>query len=341
MHSIHRRGRSAGRITSGAAAVLAATVGTIILALGVGVPAGATQPWGPHDPGQIHAAPPPESASARAHALTPLTLANIVVTPLGSPSSSFYTFSDPALGSGTGCSNTPSASICLTFGTGQPGGGQFSMNVPSFSPGHIYTEQDGTISVSSGTVGCSATATNDSVGQVEVDQYLSTSPTGPVAAVQFDCTSPTIDITGTIALNIVPTDPNNGYYLFGQQGEITGFGNDNYLTYLDGAQYYNLNSPIVGMAPTPNGTGYWMVGSDGGVFSSGTAGFYGSAGSLKLNAPIVGMAATPDGGGYWFVASDGGVFNYGDAGFYGSMGGQPLNKPIVGMAATPSEATSQ
>ena len=75
----------------------------------------------------------------------------------------------------------------------------------------------------------------------------------------------------------------------------------------------HLNAPIVGLAETPGGGGYWEVGSDGGIFSYGNASFHGSTGSLHLNAPIVGMAATPDGGGYWLVASDGGIFNYGDA----------------------------
>jgi hypothetical protein len=83
------------------------------------------------------------------------------------------------------------------------------------------------------------------------------------------------------------------------------------------------------------GVGYWMVASDGGIFSEGGAPFAGSTGGLRLNKPIVGMAATPDGRGYWLVASDGGIFNYGDAAFYGSTGGLRLNKPIVGMAATP------
>jgi N-acetylmuramoyl-L-alanine amidase len=96
----------------------------------------------------------------------------------------------------------------------------------------------------------------------------------------------------------------------------------------------NPNAPIVGMAATPDGGGYWVVGRDGGIYAYGDAGFHGSAGALSLNAPIVGMAVAPGGGGYWLVASDGGVFNYGTAGFFGSRGGQPLNAPIVGLAAT-------
>jgi hypothetical protein len=80
---------------------------------------------------------------------------------------------------------------------------------------------------------------------------------------------------------------------------------------------------------------YWLVATDGGIFSFGGAPFYGSTGNISLNKPIVGMAGTPDGGGYWLVASDGGIFSYGDAGFYGSTGAIALNKPVVGMAATP------
>jgi hypothetical protein len=80
---------------------------------------------------------------------------------------------------------------------------------------------------------------------------------------------------------------------------------------------------------------YWLVASDGGIFSFGGAPYYGSTGGMTLNKPVVGMAATSDGGGYWLVASDGGVFSYGDAAFYGSTGSLVLNKPIVGMATVP------
>ena len=67
------------------------------------------------------------------------------------------------------------------------------------------------------------------------------------------------------------------------------------------------------MAATPDGHGYWLVASDGGIFSFGDAQFYGSTGAIRLNKPIVGMAATPDGTGYWLMASDGGIFSFGDA----------------------------
>ncbi len=90
-------------------------------------------------------------------------------------------------------------------------------------------------------------------------------------------------------------------------------------------------------AATPAGgvSAYWLVASDGGVFSFGGAGFYGSTGGIHLNQPVVGMAGTPDSHGYWLVAADGGIFAFGDAPFYGSTGGIRLNRPVVGMAATP------
>ena len=109
---------------------------------------------------------------------------------------------------------------------------------------------------------------------------------------------------------------------------------------IGGAPFYgsasgqSLASPVVGIAPTPGGGGYWEDASDGGIFSFGDAPFYGSMGGRPLNAPIVGMATTPDGKGYWEVASDGGIFSFGDAGFYGSTGSLHLNAPIVGMEST-------
>jgi hypothetical protein len=44
------------------------------------------------------------------------------------------------------------------------------------------------------------------------------------------------------------------------------------------------------MASTHDGRGYWLVASDGGIFSFGDAPFFGSTGGQPLNQPIVGMA---------------------------------------------------
>jgi hypothetical protein len=91
--------------------------------------------------------------------------------------------------------------------------------------------------------------------------------------------------------------------------------------------------------------GYWLVGSDGGIFSFGSAAFHGSMGSTHLQRPVVGITPTSTGNGYWLPASDGGIFSFGDATYYGSLPGlgfhpagsgqsQSLNAPIVGMVPT-------
>jgi hypothetical protein len=82
-----------------------------------------------------------------------------------------------------------------------------------------------------------------------------------------------------------------------------------------------LNAPIVSMATTPTGNGYWLVGADGGVFAYGDAPFWGSTGAMRLAQPIVSMAATPSGDGYWLVGRDGGVFAFGAARYFGSIPG--------------------
>jgi hypothetical protein len=97
-----------------------------------------------------------------------------------------------------------------------------------------------------------------------------------------------------------------------------------------------LAQPVVGIAPTRTGKGYWLVARDGGIFSFGDATFFGSTGAMRLNQPIVGITASPTGKGYWFVAADGGIFSFGDARFAGSTGAMRLAQPIVGMAATPT-----
>src|SRR5205823_9156605 len=111
----------------------------------------------------------------------------------------------------------------------------------------------------------------------------------------------------------------------------------------------DLNHPIVAAMARPpeallvalanaTGAGYWLVASDGGIFSFGDAHFFGSTGSVHLNQPIVAAMASPTGAGYWLVASDGGIFAFGDAPFFGSAGSVDLNQPIVAAMPRPRGA---
>jgi hypothetical protein len=320
--------RSALRST----AVLLAIACTAFAAFVLSAPAGAATTYRAHGSAGSATQSSGQHANSQSHSsAAPLTLAVFDVTDMSTGDTSVY--STAAVTQNSGCLQS-STFVCLNFGSGS-----FTMTTGTpLQAGQEFSDI-GAATVSAGGATCGEFSSDGpaTTFDVELDQfdYTGQSPPYNTLAAQIDCVNPAYEISGTIAYNIVPTDPGDGYYVFGQQGELAGFGNDNYLVYLDGAMNYDLNAPIVGMAPTPDGAGYWMVGSDGGVYASGDAQFYGSTGSLHLNKPIVGMATTPDGKGYWFVGSDGGIFSYGDAQFYGSTGGIHLNKPIVGMTATP------
>ncbi|HEV3364284.1 MAG TPA: hypothetical protein VG795_09125, partial [Acidimicrobiia bacterium] len=72
----------------------------------------------------------------------------------------------------------------------------------------------------------------------------------------------------------------------------------------------SFSRPPVAMARAGgDGTdGYWLASSDGGVYSFGSARFFGSMAGTPLAHPVVGIAPLPSGAGYWLVANDGGVF---------------------------------
>jgi hypothetical protein len=89
-----------------------------------------------------------------------------------------------------------------------------------------------------------------------------------------------------------------------------------------------------------SGAGYWLVASDGGVFSFGDAPYLGSLGGTNLNSPIVGMAVsapaisgTSDEG-YWLASADGTVHAFGAAPSLESITG-PLSSPVVGITTNP------
>lgn len=117
-------------------------------------------------------------------------------------------------------------------------------------------------------------------------------------------------------------------------GDIYGFGDATFFGDLAGT---HLNAPIVGMAPTLHGGGYWLVAADGGVFSFGGAPFAGSMGGTHLNAPVTAIAASSlspnDYPGYDLVVRDGGIFSFGAALFDGSTGDLTLAAPVVAIVS--------
>jgi ribosomal protein L24E len=88
----------------------------------------------------------------------------------------------------------------------------------------------------------------------------------------------------------------------------------------------------VGIVPDPDGEGYWLVATDGGVFAFKSV-FKGSMGDIKLNKPMRGMV--PYGNGYLMVAADGGIFDFSNQSFVGSLGAHPPARPIASVAALP------
>ncbi len=152
-----------------------------------------------------------------------------------------------------------------------------------------------------------------------------TTPGSPSLPFTVGCMShlPAGSVVGSAALS-----NGAGYYEVDAAGDVANFGAATCFGAMTGTP---LNKPIVGMAVDPATGGYWLVATDGGIFSF-NAPFFGSTGNIALNKPIVGMAPTPSGGGYWMVASDGGVFTFGNNQFFGSTGNILLNKPVVGMA---------
>jgi hypothetical protein len=84
------------------------------------------------------------------------------------------------------------------------------------------------------------------------------------------------------------------------------------------------------MAPTATGRGYWLVASDGGIFSFGDARFHGSAGAMALPGPVVAIGRSA--GGYRLAGTTGKVIPFGGATFHGPVGPMPLARPVVGMS---------
>jgi hypothetical protein len=144
---------------------------------------------------------------------------------------------------------------------------------------------------------------------------------------------------------IATTADRAGYWLVGTDGGLFAFGDARYFGSIPGLGILpartpgpgrHLNAPVVDLAPSADGAGYFMVGADGGVYAFGDAPYLGSLPQIEVHpaAPIVGIAPSGDAHGYFMVGADGGVYAFGDAPYLGSLpqiGVHPA-APIVGIA---------
>ena len=126
----------------------------------------------------------------------------------------------------------------------------------------------------------------------------------------------------------IVADPQGGYWLFTASGNIyrsSGAG------WFGSGAARHAQTPIVGMASTADGRGYWMVSSSGRVYAFGDATKVRGASPVRS---VAGIVASPRGG-FWLYSTNGNVYRGGGAGWFGSVAGQRVKKPsIVGMAAT-------
>jgi hypothetical protein len=90
---------------------------------------------------------------------------------------------------------------------------------------------------------------------------------------------------------------------------------------------------FVGMAPTPDGQGYWIADSAGRVWNYGDAPDVGDASARQLGSPVVAIAASPVTKGFWLVTAAGAVYAFGVTA-HGDLAGHNLAAPIVGITAT-------
>ena len=106
----------------------------------------------------------------------------------------------------------------------------------------------------------------------------------------------------------------------------------------DGTSYYGsksqtwLKRPVVDIASTPSGSGYWLLRSDGRVMAYGDAV---KKGSVKGNrTKVVGMSSSASRRGYWMVTRSGRVLSFGNAAGYG--GARSAGATMTEIAATPT-----
>jgi cell wall-associated NlpC family hydrolase len=134
-----------------------------------------------------------------------------------------------------------------------------------------------------------------------------------------------------------------GYWLLGADGRLSAHGRTPQLAGRLGPPVpADPADPVVGMATTPDGRGYWTVTRHGVVRALGDAEALGEPRPHQLDAPVRAVTATPDGTGYWLLTSKGTVLPFGSAAVLRPATPPSAKKalddasPAVGQAVTPT-----
>ena len=120
----------------------------------------------------------------------------------------------------------------------------------------------------------------------------------------------------------------NGLWRLGANGAVLTHGVYNFGSASD--RYFD--KPMVAMASTTSGNGYWLLRRDGKVFGFGDARRFGR--TEKSKARFVAISAHPKGRGYWLVTSGGRVSTFGRAASYGNATEETENATVIGFAPT-------
>jgi len=236
---------------------------------------------------------------------------------------------------------------CTPGATSSSPVGSYSSSCSGLSdPNYLITYPKGTTTVTAATVSVTVSGSQTYGSSVPAFTQTNNAPSGISVTGSLSCTT----VGSSTAIG--PTLAAGSYTVLASScsgATLSGTNSGDYtIAYLSAPNGFVVRpgtnpSPPPPPPPPPPSHGYWLVGSDGGIFTFGSAQFYGSTGNIRLNRPVVGITPTADLGGYWLVATDGGIFSFGDTQFYGSVPGlglapagssgpgQRLNAPIVGM----------
>ncbi len=149
-------------------------------------------------------------------------------------------------------------------------------------------------------------------------------------------------------VGITPTADHNGYWLVATDGGVFAFGDAGFYGSIPGlgiapagsGATKELNAPIVGIVPSIDDRGYFMVAADGGVFAFGDAKFEGSCPVYSdCNGATVSVIPDATGHGYWLVTDEGYVYSFGDAPYEGEPAWTFTRGPLPRGSATAAVRT--